>query len=177
MDNSRTLKGYASGVDQRPGRERPDRPDQGAQPAPTRRPRRQSLRAPISAILTGARGDHARCAAPPPPCRVRPPSGSADTAKAAPKQQRQHQAKGPGDHQDDPDRVEIEPRGGDVYREGQDGPTTSREMLTPRLTLGGYCPPTGICRVAGMWSPAEACCLRSQHAWIRWPEVGPSPRS
>ena len=31
--------------------------------------------------------------------------------KAAPKLQRQHQAKGPGDHQDDPDRVDVEPRG------------------------------------------------------------------
>jgi hypothetical protein len=29
--------------------------------------------------------------------------------EAAPKQQRQHHAKGPGEHEDDPDRVDAEP--------------------------------------------------------------------
>src|SRR5215212_692222 len=40
--------------------------------------------------------------------------------KAAPKQQRQHQAKRPGNHQDDSHGVDAEPRGADVDRKGQD---------------------------------------------------------
>src|SRR4029453_19589010 len=88
----------------------------GAQTGPTRAPNRRlpaarvdnPLRAPISAILTGVKGYPAGCGAPGPPCRGRPRSGSADTRKAAPKQQRQHQAKGPGDHGDDPALVEVD---------------------------------------------------------------------
>src|SRR4029453_18495863 len=40
--------------------------------------------------------------------------------EAAPEQQRQDHAQGSGGHQDDPDRVEVEARSGDVNGEGQD---------------------------------------------------------
>jgi hypothetical protein len=87
------------------------------------------------------------------------------------------QAKGPATIRMAPTVLRLNPEAVTSTAKVKMAPTTSRKMLTPRLTLGGYCPPTGICRVAGMWSPAEACCLRSQHAWIRWPEIRPSPRS
>jgi hypothetical protein len=40
--------------------------------------------------------------------------------EAAPEQQRQEQADHAGDHQDDPNGVEVKARGGDVHGEGQD---------------------------------------------------------
>jgi hypothetical protein len=111
------------GVAQRPGRgvTRPARPRAPNRRLPAARADNPP-RAPISAVLTGARGDYARCAAPPPPFRGRPRSCSADTAKSCSKTAATTPSQGPGDHQDDPDRVEVEPRGGDVHREGQDGP-------------------------------------------------------
>src|SRR5215203_1770312 len=99
MDSGWILKGYASRRGAAPG--------SGVTTGPTRAPNRRlpaaradnPLRAPISAVLTGAREitldaallDHRVGAGhgPAPPIR----------RKAAPKQQRQHQAKRPGDHQ------------------------------------------------------------------------------
>src|SRR5215203_5620158 len=133
MDSGWILNGYASRRGAAPG--------SGVTTGPTRAPNRRlpaaradnPLRAPISAVLTGARGDHARCGAPRPPCRAGHGPAPPIRRKAAPKQQRQHQAKRPGDHQDDPDRVEVEPRGGDVHREGQDGPHHQQKDTDPRL--------------------------------------------
>src|SRR5829696_296667 len=108
MDSGWILKGYASRRGAAPG--------SGVTTGPTRAPNRRlpaaradnPLRAPISAVLTGARGDHARCGAPRPPCRGRPRSCSADTAKSCSKTAATTPDKRPGDHQDDPDRVEVE---------------------------------------------------------------------
>jgi hypothetical protein len=51
--------------------------------------------------------------------------------EAAPEQQRQHQPEGPGDHEDDADRVDAEPGGDDVHGEGQDGTDDQEKDADP----------------------------------------------
>jgi hypothetical protein len=89
-----------------------------------------------------------------------PPMGR----KAAPKQQRQHQAKRPSDHQDDPDRVDAEPRGGDVHRIVPPAPI-ARVGGTGRT----LCP----CCWYGSRHQATTCC--SRHGWDRSEPEGRCP--
>jgi hypothetical protein len=60
---------------------------------------------------------------------------AAPRGEAAPPQHRDHQPEQPRDHEDDPDRVEVEPGGAEVHREGEDRPITNRKMLKPIPTL------------------------------------------
>src|SRR5919108_3080649 len=51
--------------------------------------------------------------------------------EAAPEQQRHQQPDHPGDHQDDPDGVDVEALGAHVHREGEDGPHHQQEDAGP----------------------------------------------
>src|SRR5215216_7616677 len=54
-------------------------------------------------------------------------AAAAVRGEAAPEQQGQEQADHARDHQDDADGVDVEALGGDVDREGQDGPNHQQE--------------------------------------------------
>jgi hypothetical protein len=100
----------------------------------------------------GVRGGRVRCAAPGPPCRGRPRSGSADTARSCPKQQRQHQANRPGDHQDDPDGVDAEARGAHVHRKGQDRPHHQQKDADAKAQVPRSSSMPGLVVPHSLWS-------------------------
>jgi hypothetical protein len=133
MDSGRTLNGYASRRGSAPGSgvTRPARP--GRLPAAYPPPTPAILTAGISAVLTGARGDHARCGAPRPPCRAGHGPAPPIRRKAAPNSSDSTRPSASATIRMIPTVLRLNPEVVTSTAKVKMAPTTNRKTLTPRL--------------------------------------------